>query len=557
MSDHKKGLSGNSEAGKHPHCLSRRNMLMAAGVGIAGATVAYGLDRLGVFSGQGNTLPEPPTDKMTYRVHPKSGDKISLFGFGCMRFPMLPDAESHNGPEIDEAAAFALVDYTLAHGVNYFDTAWPYHKGASEEVIGKALSRHPRESFYLASKMPGYYNPTREKAQEIFEKQLKKCQVEYFDYYLLHAIMSVEAYVKPYEEQGVLDYLLEQRAKGCIRNLGWSFHGDKETLEYLLSRDVDWDFAMVQLNYNDLLHGLVPAPFVQKVVKSPAPADWMYEKMLKSNIPLMLMEPLKGGRLARLNKKTLEVLQTERPEASAASWAFRYVGGLPNVLTILSGITYMEHLQDNLRTFSPMEPLSVREQTVLKRALDVFLAQGDIGCTTCGYCMPCPYGVDIPGVFSHYNRCLDDEQVPKGERDAAYEKDGFVFGSPVHYAAASGAMTSFMDRVFFSSYCSGRLPFRLKPGAVVVSARRAGTTAALDQLNKYLTWGEMPVISSRYWNMVHGNTPDEVNQDQEGMQVMRALGTNMAWFLKCKEAGAKAGIPLPERETRVATNFIR
>lgn len=153
-------------------------------------------------------------------------------------------------------------------------------------------------------------------------------------------------------------------------------------------------------------------------------------------------------------------------------------------------------------------------------------------------------------------RCAFDDKVNEFV-EIVEAFDGFVFGSPVHYAAASGAMTSFMDRVFFSSYLSGRLLFRLKPGAVVVSARRAGTTAALDQLLKYLAWAEMPVVSSRYWNMVHGNTPEEVKQDLEGMQVMRALGRNMAWLLKCKDAGAKAGIPLPEREPRIATNFIR
>jgi hypothetical protein len=397
-------------------------MLKAAGVGIAGATVACGLDRLGVFSGKGRSLQEPPTDKMTYRVHPTSNDKISLFGFGCMRFPMLPNADAYNGTDIDEAAAFALVDYALAHGVNYFDTGWRYHQGASEEVIGKALQRHPRESFFLATKMPGYLNPTLEQAKDIFETQLKKCRVDYFDYYLLHAIISTDAYKTVYEEQKVLDFLLEQKAQGRIRNLGWSFHGDKEALEYLLSRDVHWDFAMVQLNYYDLLHGFVPAPFQTFIAKTPAPSQWMYEKLVASGIPLMLMEPLKGGRLARLNKKTLAVLQAERPQSSAASWAFRFVGELPNVLMILSGITYIEHLQDNLRTFSPLEPLSEREHTTLKRALDIFLTQGDIGCTTCGYCMPCPYGIDIPGVFSHYNRCLDDEQIPKGARDANYEK---------------------------------------------------------------------------------------------------------------------------------------
>jgi multimeric flavodoxin WrbA len=153
-------------------------------------------------------------------------------------------------------------------------------------------------------------------------------------------------------------------------------------------------------------------------------------------------------------------------------------------------------------------------------------------------------------------RCVFDDKVNEFV-ELAEQADGFVFGSPVHYAAASGAMTSFMDRTFFSSMLSGRSVFRLKPGAAVVSARRSGTTAALDQLNKYMTWGEMPVVSSRYWNMVHGNTPDEVRQDLEGLQVMRALGRNMAWLLQCKEAGLKAGIALPDPEKRVATNFIR
>lgn len=153
-------------------------------------------------------------------------------------------------------------------------------------------------------------------------------------------------------------------------------------------------------------------------------------------------------------------------------------------------------------------------------------------------------------------RCVFDDKV-NAFLEIVDSGDGFVFGSPVHYAAASGAMTSFMDRVFFSSFCAGRKPFRLKPGAVVVSARRAGTTAALDQLNKYLSWAEMPVVSSRYWNMVHGNTPEEVRQDQEGLQVMRALGANMAWLLRCLEVGRQAGIAPPEPEPRVATNFIR
>jgi len=153
-------------------------------------------------------------------------------------------------------------------------------------------------------------------------------------------------------------------------------------------------------------------------------------------------------------------------------------------------------------------------------------------------------------------RCVFDDKV-NAFLEIVSRGDGFVFGSPVHYAAASGAMTSFMDRVFFSSYCSGRTPFRLKPGAVVVSARRSGTTATLDQLNKYLTWGEMPVVSSRYWNMVHGHTPEDVMKDEEGVQIMRVLGKNMAWLIKCLKAGHNAGIAPPEPEPWVCTNFIR
>ena len=403
--------------------VSRRRLLQVAGAGVAGGAVLYGLDKLRLLPSFEKPLPVPAAESMTYRVNPKNGDKISLLGFGCMRFPMLPGADSPTGPEVNEQGAFALIDYAMAHGVNYYDTAWPYHRGISESVVGKALQQYPRESFYLADKMPTYLLPTREQAREIFEKQLEKCKVEYFDYYLLHAIRFVEDYQTVYEKNGVLDYLLEQKKQGRIRNLGWSFHGNTETLEYLLSRDVQWDFAMVQLNYHDMLHEYKIAPHQARFIpKDPAPTQWMFEKMQQSGLPLIVMEPLLGGRLARLNKKALAVLQTERPQASAASWAFRYVAGLPNVITLLSGMTYMEHLQDNLRTYAPFAPLSEQEVATLQRALAIFVNQANLRCTACGYCMPCPYGVDIPAVFSHYNRCVDDEYIPKGERNADYEK---------------------------------------------------------------------------------------------------------------------------------------
>ena len=415
----KKKTAGTAQARKG---LSRRALLKATGAGVLGGVALYGMHALRLFPEKVVPSPAIPTDKMTYRVNPRNGDRISLLAFGCMRFPVLPSATRPSGPEINEAAATALVDYAMAHGVNYYDTAWRYHAGMSEVVIGKALKRYPRESFFLADKMPGAIDPSPEQAKELFRTQLKRCQVDYFDYYLLHNLRSVASYKRTYEEFGVLDFLLEQKAAGRIRNLGWSFHGDKEMLEYILAGPTDWDFAMVQLNYHDLLHGYVPRPSLLKSVSTPAGPQWVYEKMLKTRIPLMVMEPLLGGRLARMNKKALTVLQEEHPQASAASWAFRYAAAVPNVLTVLSGMTYMEHLQDNVRTYSPFAPLSERETAVLRRVLELFVTQENIRCTACGYCMPCPYGVDIPAVFTHYNHCVDDEHIPKGERNADYEK---------------------------------------------------------------------------------------------------------------------------------------
>ena len=419
----KKTAGTSTGSAKHRKSLSRRAILKATGAGILGGMALYGMHALKLLPEKVTPQPDIPTDKMTYKINPRNGDRISLLAFGCMRLPVLPAATRPSGPEINEAAATALVDYAIEHGVNYFDTAWRYHGGMSEVLIGKALKRYPRESFFLADKMPGAIDPTLEQAKDLFRTQLERCQVDYFDYYLLHSVRSVASYKRTYEEYGILDFLLEQKATGRIRNLGWSFHGDKEILEYLLASPADWDFAMVQLNYHDLLHGYAPrASLLKNITSNPAEPRWIFEKMLKTNIPLMVMEPLLGGRLARLNKKALTILQEELPQASAASWAFRYAAALPNVLTVLSGMTYMEHLRDNLLTYSPFEPLSERETATLKRSLEIFVTQENIRCTACGYCMPCPYGVDIPAVFTHYNYCVDDEHIPKGERNAEYEK---------------------------------------------------------------------------------------------------------------------------------------
>jgi predicted aldo/keto reductase-like oxidoreductase len=401
---------------------SRRKWLKNTGICIAGAALTYGFSKLGAFSDLGGKPSPSAPGTLTYRVNPKSGDKLSLLGYGCMRFPLLPSASTPYSSEIDEAASVRLIDYAIEHGVNFFDSAYVYHGGMSEVIMGKALKRHIRSTYFISTKMPTLLNPTLKEAREIFSAQLERCQTEYFDYYLLHGVTSAEKVKQIYEERGVLEYLLKEKSAGRIRNLGFSFHGDKECLEYLLSRHVDWDIALVQLNYHDLLREYRPPIWLTDQLAAPAEPRWILERMSRTDIPLMVMEPLLGRLLARLTRKAVAILQEEEPEASAASWAFRYVASIPNVAVVLSGMTLMEHLQDNIKTFTPLKPITEREIAILQRALDSFVNPDIIPCTACGYCMSCPYGVDIPAVFSHYNNCVDDETIPKGARDADYER---------------------------------------------------------------------------------------------------------------------------------------
>ncbi len=361
-------------------------------------------------------LADPTVGKMTYNVNPRNGDKISALGFGCMRFPTIGADKS----AIDEEMSQLLVDEAWRRGVNYFDTAWPYHGGNSETFIGKALKKYPRNQFFLASKMPTSKDPTLEEAKDIFQTQLKKCQVDYFDYYMLHSLMSLDAFKRIYEERGVLDFLLEQKKAGKIRNLGWSFHGDKELFEYVLAKDVDWDFLLLQINYVDWIF---PPVKRRKGVEGEVPnAKWMAEKLAERNIPIIVMEPLLGGRLSRVNREVASILKQSRPDDSPAKWAMRFAASVPGVISVLSGMTYMEHLVENARTFSPLEPVSDDEMKVLEKAARAMNEKHIIPCTACRYCMPCPYGIDIPTIFQHYNRCVSDGNIPGDVRDPDYER---------------------------------------------------------------------------------------------------------------------------------------
>ncbi len=397
--------------------MDRRNVLKMIGAGAA----AIGLSSLAASCGQKRVLPEidtndPTVGKMTYRTNPRNGDKISILGFGCMRFPTIGDDKS----AIDEEMSQLLVDEAFRRGINYFDTAWPYHAGNSEIFIGKALKKHPRDSFFIASKMPTSKDPTYEEGVEIFNKQLEKCQVDYFDYYMLHNLNDLEAFKRVYEERGLLNYLLEQKKAGKIRNLGWSFHGDKELFEYVLSKDVDWDFTLLQINYVDWIFG--PEKRRKDATGEIPTAQWMYDKLAERNIPIAVMEPLLGGRLARVNRDAMSILKAANPDDSPAKWAFRFVGSLPNVMTVLSGMTYMEHLVDNARTFSPLTPLTDAEKTVLENAAHAIREKHLVPCTECRYCMPCPFGIDIPTAFSHYNKCVNEENIPEDSMDPNYAK---------------------------------------------------------------------------------------------------------------------------------------
>ena len=364
-------------------------------------------------SSEASVLGEVPVDKMTYRVSPK-GERVSLLGYGCMRWPLKPAPDS-DGNVIDQDAVNELVDYAIAHGVNYFDTSPVYCQGFSERATGAALKRYPREKLLIATKMSNFQNYTRENSIKMYHQSMKELQTDYLDYYLLHSVgggEGIKTFHDRYIDNGVLDFLLKEREEGRIRNLGWSFHGSVEVFDYLLSLDVKWDFVQIQMNYVDWRHAS----------GRNVNAEYLYGELAKRGIPAVIMEPLLGGRLSKLNDHLVARLKQRRPENSVASWAFRFAGTYPNVLCVLSGMTYMEHLQDNLRTYSPLEPLNEEEKEFLEETAQLMLKFPTIPCNDCKYCMPCPYGLDIPAILVHYNKCVNEGNVPKSSQDENYRR---------------------------------------------------------------------------------------------------------------------------------------
>lgn len=401
--------------------IDRRNFFKLLGGGTVVATAAMvGCDSGSTQRG-GTSLEEIPTDKMTYRNNPKTNEAVSLLGYGMMRLPTLSNqSKGEDGNDIDQEAVNELVDYAFAHGVNYYDTSPAYCKGFSERATGIALKRYPREKVYIATKLSNFAPNTwsREASLKIYHNSFEQLQVDYIDYMLLHAVGmegTMEAFRARYIDNGILDFLVEERKAGRIRNLGFSYHGNIEAFDYLLANhDIyKWDFVQIQLNYLDWSHA-------KEVNPRNTNAEYLIEELNKRSIPAVIMEPLLGGRLAKLPDYLAGRLKQQRPNDSIASWAFRYAGSFPSVLTVLSGMTYMEHLQDNLRSYAPLETLSEAEFELLYDTAKLMIEYPLMPCTACQYCMPCPYGIDIPSLFRHYNRCVCESNYPQSSQDENY-----------------------------------------------------------------------------------------------------------------------------------------
>lgn len=333
--------------------------------------------------------------------------KLSLLGFGAMRLPQNVDGS------VDEAQVDAMVHYAIEHGVNYFDTAYPYHAGESERVIGRVLKKFPREQYYLATKYPGHQISKSYDPAAVFEEQLKKCGVEYFDFYLLHNVYenSIKTYMDP--KWGILDYFREQKRLGRIKHLGFSTHGSLEIMkEFLDFCGKDMEFCQIQLNYLDW---------------TLQDAKAKYEMLTERGIPVWVMEPVRGGKLAKLSEEEEARLKELRPQESIPAWSFRFLQGLPNVKMILSGMSNMEQMEDNVRTFSDRKTLSKEEEQVLWDIAEGMMNL--IPCTSCRYCCDgCPKGLDIPGLLASYNEvrlipsvnaAMRIEALPEEQKPAA------------------------------------------------------------------------------------------------------------------------------------------
>jgi len=391
--------------------LTRRRALGLLGLGAAGGA-AYGLSRSGLLDLLRAERMSPDDFRVMRRPYPSEpGRLLSVLGYGGIRLPI----RDRNDRQIDDELGFEMLDYAYRHGVNYFDTGYEYHHGESERFFGRALRRYPRESFMLADKMPTWLVKRPEDAPRFFEEQLKRCQVGYFDNYMLHSIVTPEEYRRVYKTWKVLDYLKEQKARGRIRHLGFSYHGRTELLKEVLD-DYPWEMCLLTLN---ALYDRTVSEAAEQIRLAQA-----------RKIPIFVMEPLGGGRCATLNPRARQILSEAAPGSTPAEWAFRWALSQDGVQMLLSGMGRMHWLQENVRTLSASRyrPMTDAERGVYAQAIDAYQAFKTVPCTGCRYCGPCPYGVAIPEIFAWWNSIAGVGRIPSasGENDSQALRRAFL-----------------------------------------------------------------------------------------------------------------------------------
>ena len=365
----------------------------------------------------------PAGSRIDSRTWDKMGETLGMLGLGCMRLPQVGGGGSGfgRGGRLDQEAVNAMVDYAIAHGVNYFDTAPAY--GESEVVTGKALSRHPRSSFRIATKISNMNGrATLEAGQQMFETSLKNLQVDYVDFLLLHNLQNINGYNSRFKNNGLFNWLLEQKKKGRIKHLGFSFHGSNADLPPLVEL-YDWDFVQIQLNYADWKEMSAGWGSGSGVTSS----EFLYNHLHDKGIPVLVMEPVKGGALASVSDGIASVMKERHPDMTPAANALTFVGSLPGVMVTLSGMSNMEQLKENVSIFTGFKPFDKKEMDFMLTVADLYKSKGQIPCTACAYCMPCPRGVNIPGNFKVFNSASDALLATDTDRkDVAAKRKAFL-----------------------------------------------------------------------------------------------------------------------------------
>lgn len=409
--------------------LSRRDFLRKAG--LLSASVALPAVLTDCTRGEEISSPTRPTPRaraikgnMSYRTNPNTGNKISILGYGTMHLPKLRNSSDRNSAEdINQEAVNRLIDYAIDHGVNFFNVAPTYCDGQCEKAMGLALSRHPRSSYFVSSKMSNI-DPDKhslEASKKIFYNSFDELKVDYLDLYMLHniGVGGIETFKKRFIDNGVLDFLKQQRATGKIRNLGFSFSGDIDVFNHAMAMhdngEVKWEAALVSINYVDWYHP-------SGGVNSDSDSQYLYNELLKRNIPVFAVDPLCGGQLGSVSKPTSEMMLKARPDDPPSAWAMRFVGSLKGVVCIVAGMGYTEHLKDNVYTCSPLVPITDEDLVIIEKIADRISRFPIIRCQQCEACEPCPYGVEISEIFERYNMALNEDLIVVDETNTPQSK---------------------------------------------------------------------------------------------------------------------------------------